>query len=87
MDIPFVFGKIADGEDFTDRVVDTEKLKNNFRGLVNTIIISPRRWGKTSLVNHALEQMGDDKEYLVCKVDIFNCRTEEIGRASCRERV
>ena len=53
MDIPFVFGKIADGEDFTDRVVDTEKLKNNFRGLVNTIIISPRRWGKTSLVNHA----------------------------------
>lgn len=76
MDIPFVFGKIADGEDFTDRVEDTEKLKNNFRGLVNTIIISPRRWGKTSLVNHALEQMGDDKEYLVCKVDIFNCRTE-----------
>lgn len=76
MDIPFVFGKIADGEDFTDRTVDTEKLKNNFHGLVNTIIISPRRWGKTSLVNHALEQMGDDKEYLVCKVDIFNCRTE-----------
>ena len=76
MDIPFVFGKIADGEDFTDRTADTEKLKNNFRGLVNTIIISPRRWGKTSLVNHALEQMGDEKEYLVCKVDIFNCRTE-----------
>ena len=51
MDIPFVFGKIADGEGFTDRAVDTEKLKNNFRGLANTIIIiSPRRWGKTSLV-------------------------------------
>lgn len=46
MDIPFVFGKIADGEDFTDRFNDTEKLKNNFRGLVNTIIISPRRWGR-----------------------------------------
>ncbi len=76
MDIPFVFGKIADGQDFTDRTVDTEKLKNNFRGLVNTIIISPRRWGKTSLVNHALEQMNGDKDYLVCKVDIFNCRTE-----------
>ena len=78
MDIPFVFGKIADGEDFTDRVLDIEKLKNNFRGLVNTIIISPRRWGKTSLVNHALEQIRDDKEYLVCKVDIFNCRTEAL---------
>lgn len=78
MDIPFVFGKIADGEDFTDRTIDTEKLKNNFRGVVNTIIISPRRWGKTSLVNHALEQIRDDKEYLVCKVDIFNCRTEAL---------
>jgi len=76
MDIPFVFGKIADGQDFTDRTIDTEKLKNNFHGLVNTIIISPRRWGKTSLVNHALEQMEDEKDYLVCKVDIFNCRTE-----------
>jgi len=76
MDIPFVFGKIADGEDFTDREQDTEKLVNNFRGLVNTIIISPRRWGKTSLVNHALERLGDDKDYFVCKVDIFNCRTE-----------
>lgn len=76
MDIPFVFGKIADGEGFTDREQDTEKLVNNFRGLVNTIIISPRRWGKTSLVNHALERLGDDKDYFVCKVDIFNCRTE-----------
>lgn len=76
MDIPFVFGKIADGEDFTDRTTDTAKLTDNFLGLVNTIIISPRRWGKTSLVNHALEQMGNNEEYLVCKVDIFNCRTE-----------
>lgn len=76
MDIPFVFGKIADGEDFTDRTADTEKLTANFRSLVNTIIISPRRWGKTSLVNHALTQMRDDSEYLVCRVDIFNCRTE-----------
>lgn len=76
MDIPFVFGRIADGADFTDRTADTEKLKNNFLGLVNTIIISPRRWGKTSLVNHALQQMGEERDFLVCKVDIFNCRTE-----------
>lgn len=76
MEVPFVFGKIANGKDFTDRTIDAEKLRSNFRGLVNTIIISPRRWGKTSLVNHALEQMRDDKGYLICKVDIFNCRTE-----------
>ena len=76
MDIPFVFGKVADGADFTDRIPDTDRLVNNFRGLVNTVIISPRRWGKTSLVNHAMECMKDEKEYILCKVDIFNCRTE-----------
>lgn len=76
MEIPFVFGKIADGGDFTDRVQDTEKLLDNFRGLVNTVIISPRRWGKTSLVNHVVERLNGDEDYVVCRVDIFNCRTE-----------
>lgn len=76
MDIPFVFGKIADGKDFTDRKEDTERLLTNFRGLVSTVIISPRRWGKTSLVNHVLERLGREKGYMTCKVDVFNCRTE-----------
>lgn len=76
MEIPFVFGKIADGVEFTDRQADTERLLGNFRGLVNTVIISPRRWGKSSLVCHTLERMAADKDYLVCKVDIFNCRSE-----------
>lgn len=76
MNIPFVFGKVADGANFTDRIPDTDRLVNNFRGLVNTVIISPRGWGKTSLVNHAMECMKDEKEYILCKVDIFNCRTE-----------
>ncbi len=76
MDIPFVYGKIADGMNFTDREEDSKKLKNNLLGLVNTIIISPRRWGKTSLVCHVLEDIKHDRDYLICKVDIFNCRTE-----------
>ena len=76
MDIPFVYGKIADGMNFTDREEDSKKLKNNLLGLVNTIIISPRRWGKTSLVCHVLEDIKHYRDYLICKVDIFNCRTE-----------
>ena len=76
MEIPFVYGKIADGSNFTDRTQDTEKLVNNFKGLVNTVIISPRRWGKTSLVNHALQRMSNENDYLLCQIDIFNCRTE-----------
>lgn len=75
-EIPFVFGKIADGKDFTDREQDTERLTNNFLGLVNTVIISPRRWGKSSLVSHTLQRIQGEKDYLTCQVDIFNCRTE-----------
>lgn len=76
MEIPFVYGKIADGSNFTDRRQDTEKLVNNLKGLVNTVIISPRRWGKTSLVHHALQSMSKETDYLLCQIDIFNCRTE-----------
>lgn len=47
----FLYGRIAENENFTNRRNETEFLKKNFRGLINTVIISPRRWGKTSLVH------------------------------------
>lgn len=74
---PFVYGKVADNENFTDREQDLNYLTNNFKGLINTIIISPRRWGKTSLVNKAVGEFDKNSNYIVCKIDIFNCRTEE----------
>ena len=48
---PFIFGKIATEKNFTDRELETATLVQNFSSLINTIIISPRRWGKSSLVN------------------------------------
>lgn len=77
MEIPFIYGKIADGDNFTDRELEKERLYNNFCGLVNTVIISPRRWGKTSLVNMVLSRFKDSDDVLTCQIDIFNCRTEE----------
>ena len=77
MEIPFVYGKIAEKENFTDRQDEQEILFRNFSGLVNTIIISPRRWGKTSLVNQVLQRFKDDPTVMVCQIDIFNCRNEE----------
>ena len=43
MEAPFIFGKIATDENFTDREQETAHLVNNFQSLINTIIISPRR--------------------------------------------
>lgn len=74
---PFVYGKIADHENFADREKDFIYLSNNFKGLINSVIISPRRWGKTSLVNKVVDSFSLNNDYIVCKIDIFNCRTEE----------
>ncbi len=46
METPFIFGKIATEKNFTDREKETAELVQNFTSLNNTIIISPRRWGK-----------------------------------------
>lgn len=76
METPFVFGKIVSHQDFTDRVVETQHLLDNFRGLVNTVLISPRRWGKSSLVAKASEIYAQESDKnIVVHIDLFNCRT------------
>ncbi|GHV10073.1 ATPase [Bacteroidia bacterium] len=79
METPFVYGRIAIFENYTDREKESLLLKNNFLNLINTVIISPRRWGKTSLVNKVSEVLKKEhhKAIIVCNLDIFNCRTEE----------
>ena len=78
MEAPFIFGKIATDENFTDREQETKHLVGNFESLINSIIISPRRWGKSSLVHKAATiAQNEDKHLRVCAVDLFNVRTEE----------
>lgn len=78
MAAPFIFGKIAEGNNFIDRELDTKRLADNFMSLTNTILISPRRWGKSSLVHKAgKEAMSKDQNLRIVFIDIFNVRTEE----------
>lgn len=78
METPFIFGKIATEKNFTDRELETANLVQNFTSLINTIIISPRRWGKSSLVNKAAKlAMEQDSKLCVCHIDLFNVRNEE----------
>ena len=75
---PFIFGKLATKVDFTDRETEADHLASNFRSLINTILISPRRWGKTSLVNQVSENLTRlEPEIKICHIDLFNVRTEE----------
>lgn len=78
MKTPFVFGRLAKDNNFTDRIEETAHLVQNFKSLINTILISPRRWGKSSLVFKAAGiAMREDGDLRVCRVDLFNVRSEE----------
>ena len=78
METPFIFGKIATNKNFTDREKETANLVQNFMSLINTIIISPRRWGKSSLVNKAAKlAMAQESNLRICHIDLFNVRSEE----------
>ena len=75
--LPFIFGKSSDSVNFTDREEERERLEMNFKSLINTTIISPRRWGKTSLVENVAEKIRtENKGIKVCVLDIFNVRSE-----------
>lgn len=72
---PFVFGVRVEGDAFTDRKEETERLKANFTYGVNTILISPRRMGKTSLVDKVCSLV-EDEHIRIARIDAFGCRSE-----------
>ena len=75
MDKPFIFGIPVEDSHFIGREEEINRLATNFKYGVNTVLISPRRWGKTSLVNK-VAGMVTSKELLVVRMDIFSCRNE-----------
>lgn len=50
MEKAFVYGMSVGGNNFTDRIEETKRIKLDFENGVNVILISPRRMGKTSLI-------------------------------------
>ncbi len=74
-DNPFVFGKAVEGNFFTDRTKDAEHLAANLTHGINTILISPRRWGKTSLVKKVIANV-DRADLKIIYIDVFACKSE-----------
>ena len=75
IEAPFVFGVRVEGDTFTDRNEETERLKANFTYGVNTILISPRRMGKTSLVDRGCSLIDKDN-IRIARIDAFGTRSE-----------
>ena len=70
---PFVYGEIAEKENFIDRNDDRKRLKTFLQNGINVMLISPRRWGKSSLVRQAMKElMAEDSHVRVCYIDAFS---------------
>ena len=71
----FIYGMSVEGKNFTDRELETKRLQLNFENCMNSILISPRRIGKTSLVKK-VKSLTENKERIVVFMDIYKCRSE-----------
>lgn len=76
MQSPFSFGRTVYEDYFTNRDADIRRLSSNFANGINTILISPRRWGKSSLVQKVAARF-DGKRVVVVLLDLFPIKSEE----------
>ena len=71
MQSPFLFGRIAKGKSFINRKNELKQLTGNFSSGINTMIIAPKRWGKTSLVLKAAARVSESKKKTrICYLDL-----------------
>lgn len=78
MKAPFKFGEVVSGEHFTNRNDEIKTLHHNFSSLQNTIIISPRRYGKSSLVKEAADRFTrKEKSCYFSFFDLMSVYSEE----------
>lgn len=74
---PFRFGDLARDEGFTDRGPELAELTADIRNGQNVVVFAPRRYGKSSLVWRAAQQLVDAGEVLVAQVDLMRATTKE----------
>ena len=78
MDSPFNYGRLAEGSYYTNRDKEAAWLEQQLNAGINTMLISPRRWGKSSLVQHVAAKMKrKNKGQVFCFIDLFNTRSLE----------
>jgi hypothetical protein len=74
MQNPFRFGSVVTGDDFADRRTEQAELSRELHDGQHLFLLSPRRYGKTSLVLTLLDRLRA-KGMLVAYVDVFRATT------------
>lgn len=83
---PFIVAGRIPAEYFCDRVEESNLLLQRISNQVNTVLISPRRVGKTGLVNFCFDSPEIENEYITISIDILHTTslrefTMELGSA------
>jgi uncharacterized protein len=76
MDLPFKFGKIVEDDFFVNRKVEIDYISQLLLSKINITIISPRRWGKSSLIFKIGRDL-ESKNIKFCFIDLYRTRNEE----------
>ena len=75
---PFNYGVMVSEVSFTNREDDVKKLYENLTQGINTMLISPRRWGKSSLVERVKEKiLKEEKDTLVMSLDFYKVSSQD----------
>jgi hypothetical protein len=82
---PFQFGALALDESFTDRESEIAELRADVRSGQDVVVFAPRRYGKSSLVWRAAQELARDR-VLIASVDLMTAPTpaklaEKLARA------
>lgn len=77
MQSPFVFGRIAEGSSFANRKNELQRISGNLRNKIHTVVMGPRRIGKTSLVRKITAEYSGLSYYRFCYIDAYKVQDEE----------
>jgi hypothetical protein len=71
---PFKFGSIVEEPYFMNRVEETRKVKSIVSSANHLIIISPRRYGKTSLINNVAKSL--KRPYIILDLQLITTQSD-----------
>src|SRR6266508_2008185 len=73
---PFRYGSLALDDAFTDREDELAELESDIRNGQDVVLFAPRRYGKSSLVWRAAQELVQ-VDFLLAQVDLMTTPTKE----------
>ena len=74
---PFTYEKLALEDRFAGRDEEKKRITSNIFQKNNTVLLSPRKWGKTTLVKQIFHELRNYSYYSFAYIDLFRIRDEQ----------